>query len=182
MLARIDTTFSDTAAAQLSLGLGLPAQPALSGLTVPVPGGRVELRILGSSHQALLELDGSGCSEVVACSTGLPAGLPEQADRAFAGLGYRFRSATTRLDPAALAREAAALVEAYRDDAAALVGVFPGAPTAVTVLAATPGPAGVAWRSWHVSPQSSEIVAWRSWHVYPQSGEVVATSTEVHRR
>jgi hypothetical protein len=167
MLARIDTTFSDTAAAQLSLGLGLPAQPALSSLTVGIPGGRVELRILGSSHQALLELGGSGCSEVVACTTGLPAGLPEQADRALPGLGYRFRSTTTRLDPEALTREAAALVATYRDDAAALAGVFPGAPNAVTVLVAAPVPAGVAWRSWHV---------------YPQSSEIVATSTEVHRR
>lgn len=172
MLANIDAVYADTRAAQLALQLGLPPQPAFSRLLVPLGDGALDLRLLGHSHQVVLDADGgcgpgAACSEVVACLPGAAGGLPPRAERELGGLHYTFRSEVRLLQPRGLAAEAARLQHEFRDQAAALVGVFPGSPSATTVVAARPLPAGIGWRTWHV---------------YPQTGEIVTTTSRVRRR
>ena len=168
MLSSI-AAWAETSTEQLTLRLGLPRQPAQSELRVPLAEGALDLRLLDLSHQVVLEDDEAWCSELVARSAGEPrgGGLPARVARAFGSLDYTFRSELRRLGPEALAAEAARLVEEFRDQAAALVGVLPGAPSAVTVLAAKPLPGGVGWRTWHL---------------FPRGGEVVTTASRVRRR
>lgn len=166
MLALLDVAYADARAGQLSWRLGGPPRPVLARLVVPVDGGSLELGVLGASHQALVRVGATGCSEVVACDVGAPGPLPARTAREVAGgrLRYRFSCAVRRLAPAALAAESEALVERLTPDPDALVGIFPGSAHAATALAARPGRASVAWRTWHV---------------YPGTGEVVATASEV---
>jgi len=62
-----------------------------------------------------------------------------------------------------LAERADALVRRLGEAEAALLGAFPGSPHAITAI---------------------EVVAsgWRTWHVYPQSGEIVSTVTTFRPR
>jgi Protein of unknown function DUF2617 len=163
MLSTITAAYADTSAAQLRLEFGLPRLDAYAQLALPLSHGELDLRLLGQSHQVVMEGDGISCSETVACLDG-PAGLPCRAELPLAGAAYRFTSQVRVLGPAALEAEARALVETYADQAAALVGVFPGSPSAVTAVAVRPLPHGVGWRTWHV---------------YPQTGEVVETSSRI---
>lgn len=167
MLSRIAAAYADTSAAQLTLGLGLPALDAYAHLAVPLRDGELELRLLGNSHQVLLRTATAEYSEAVACLPSHGEGLPERAERSLDGSDYVFRSAVCVRDPDMLAAEARRLVAEYRDQAAALIGVFPGSPSAVTAIAVRPTPSGVGWRTWHL---------------YPQTGEVVTTSSKVRRR
>jgi hypothetical protein len=167
MLTRITAAYADTSAAQLSLGLGLPALDAYAELTVPLAEGALELRLLGNSHQVVLRTPTVECSEAVACLPQHGGGLPERADHDWEGSDYVFRSTVCVRDAATLAAEARRLVAEYQDQAAALVGVFPGSPHAVTAIAVRPMPSGVGWRTWHL---------------YPQTGEVVTTTSKVRRR
>lgn len=171
MLRPIPTGFRDARAVDLSLRLGLGPQPALATLTVPMRAGTLELRLLGHSHQVTVQLgapDGEDqpvLSEAVACVTG-GGQLPRTAERELTGGRYRFESETVRCDAPSLARRAEQLLEEYSEDAAALVGLFPGFPHALTVVVAQEaGPPG--------------SLAWRSWHLYPQTREIVATSSAV---
>jgi Protein of unknown function DUF2617 len=162
----LDVPYADSRAAQLSWQLGPACHQALAEVPVALPGGALDLRLLGGSHQVLLSLDGTRCSEVVACGSGVP-GLPAAIRRTLPGLRYRFRSAVSVLSAAALAAEVERLLARLADDPAALVGEFPGSRHAVTALLAEPRADGVTWRTWHA---------------YPQSGELVTTVTDVDRR
>ncbi|MGH9040327.1 MAG: DUF2617 family protein [Acidimicrobiia bacterium] len=166
MRCRLDTAYTDARAAALAWDLGGPLRLALATMTVPVPGGVVELRVLGGSHQVAVTLGGTSCSETVACG-GTPPGLPAVSERALPGLRYRFRSRVERLAPDVLARRAEVVLHRIGDDRRGLVGMFPGSPHALTALLVR-APAGG--------------VAWRTWHLYPQAGEVVVTTSQVQRR
>lgn len=166
MRCRLDTPYSDTRAGSLSWHLGAPPRPALAALTLEVWEVKIEFRLLGSSHQVVATLGASSCSETVACDAG-GAGLPPVTDRALPGLVYRFSSLVEQLPAERLSRRAESILESVGDDTSGLVGVFPGSPHALTAVRAEPRPGGVAW--------------W-TWHVYPQSGEVVVTASEVRRR
>ena len=170
MQARLEVPYRDTAAGDLVWRLGDPRHPALATLELDVPGaGRLELRLLGSSHQVVFTTPGAVVSEVVACGTGA-AGLPPAADRPLDGWEYRFRSCTHRLPPARFGHRVERLVTRLADHPSAIVGRFPGSPHAVTALlaggvpGAGPGPGGAG-------------VRWRTWHAYPQGGQLVVTAT-----
>ena len=173
MQARLLVPYRDTAADDLFWRLGDPRHPALACLELDVGGGgRLELRLLGNSHQVVFTAPGAVVSEVVACGTGVP-GLPPAADRAVDGWDYRFRSASRRLPPARFGDQVDRLVARLADHPSAIVGRFPGSPHAVTALLADrvrdagPGCAGVRWRTWHA---------------YPQDGRLVATTTTLRPR
>ena len=170
METQLQVPYRDTAADDLVWRLGEARQPALATLDLPLAGGRLELRLLGSSHQVLFTAPGADVlvSEVVACGDGAP-GLPAVADRALAGWDYRFRSAAYRAAPDRFGRRVDRLATHLSGHPAAIVGRFPGSPHAVTALLAGPGPGG-------------EGVRWRTWHAYPQDGRLVATSTTVQPR
>lgn len=177
MQTRLQVPYRDTAADDLVWRIGDPRHPALATLELDVPGGgRLELRLLGSSHQVVFTAPGAVISEVVACGTGAP-GLPPAADRAVNGWDYRFRSSIHRLPPARFGDRVDRLVARLTDHPSAIVGRFPGSPHAITALladgvpgaGADPGPGGAG-------------VRWRTWHAYPQDGRLVATTTTLRPR
>jgi hypothetical protein len=160
--------YADTSAAMLGHALGLPAQDSLGDLVVPDPvgvGSALSLRLLGASHQVLLDAPGGRVSETVACLDDPPPdALPARLECSLPVGRYAFTADVRRLAPDALRREVDALRRELAGRPHALIGVFPGAPDAVTALLAEPSPeAGtVAWRTWHVYPQTAEIAHTRS--------------------
>jgi len=163
MLATIRAPFADTRAADLSWSLGLWSlgQAPLAALAVLDlgPGDlRLQLRVLGASHQVLLATPGGSCSEVVACLPDRTAGLPSAAHRDLAGWSYSFRSHTSRHADAELTDRIARLRAELTGDPGALVGEFPGSPAAVTALRADLAAAQIGWTTWHAYPQTGELV------------------------
>jgi hypothetical protein len=152
VLIHLDVPFTDARAADLTLTLGAPREPALEVLRA----GPVELRLLGSSHQALVD-GGATLSETVACRPGGAGALPARAREG----GYRFQARVERLAPDDYARRAREIVAAVAGGG--LVGVFPGLADAFTALLLHPGP------------------SWETWHGYPQSGELVHTRSSLER-
>lgn len=167
MQAQLRVPYRDTAADDLVWRLGDPRRPALATLELDVPGGRLELRLLGSSHQVLFTAPDTVVSEVVACGVGDP-GLPPAAARAVGAWDYRFRAAVHRLPPPRFRGRVERLVARLSDDPAAIVGRFPGSPHAVTALLA--------------GGDGNGAIRWRTWHAYPQDGRLVTTSTTVQPR
>lgn len=162
MLSVLSVPYADVRADQLRWGFR-PAPGALAALRLEGPAATLELRLLGSSHAAVLTVGGQEHSEVVACaSKGDDGGEPMPADVevALPGMTYRFRSRTSS-PPEGLDSLATALRARFSGHGTSLVGAFPGDPDALTVLHAE-------------SP-----LRWRTWHLYPNSGEVVRTFSTV---
>jgi hypothetical protein len=171
--AQLRVPYRDTAADDLVWRLGEPRRPALATLALAVAGGRLELRLLGSSHQVVFTAPPSMggravVSEVVACGTGTP-GLPPAAQRVVDGWTYEFRAVTHCLAADRFGPRVDGLVGRLAGRPDAIVGRFPGSPHAVTALLAGPGPGGTG-------------VRWRTWHAYPQDGRLVSTATTVRPR
>jgi hypothetical protein len=171
--AQLRVPYRDTAADDLVWRLGEPRRPALATLALAVGGGRLELRLLGSSHQVVFTAPPSMggravVSEVVACGTGTP-GLPPAAQRVVDGWTYEFRAVTHCLAADRFGPRVDGLVARLAGRPDAIVGRFPGSPHAVTALLAGPGPGGTG-------------VRWRTWHAYPQDGRLVSTATTVRPR
>ncbi|MFC3998981.1 DUF2617 family protein [Nocardiopsis sediminis] len=171
MLQTITQPFVDTRAADLSWTIGHPPIAPLAARTVdPLVGGpRVELRILGASHQVLVEAAGPGwLTETVACLPGTDGGLPAQASPAVHGVRhYDFASSVRRLAPKAFAAQAQKTARAVAAHPCGLLATFPGSPDAITGL---------------VVRADGHALLWRSWHAYPQTGELVTTTTSLDPR
>lgn len=170
MLVTITAPYVDTSAADLCYALDLPEQPALHTLDITPdvrPDLRLRLRLLGASHQAVLDLDDTRLVETVACLPGrrpeLPPGVTDES------VGYGFTARVSRPAPESFATQVARLQQEYADDPYALIGVFPGSSDAVTAL-----------RTWF--PASGAWIAWHTVHAYPQTGELVETETMVSMR
>lgn len=161
MLAPLTVPFVDARADALSWWLGDDAPPALASLVLPGSTGSLELRLLGASHQVIATAGAARCPEVVACGVRRPA-LPARHDAAVGDARYRFTSTTTAYDATSLSRLARDLRLRCAGSARALVGVFPGSPDALTVLAGREVRGGWAWSSWHVYPGAGEVVRTRS--------------------
>ena len=160
MLVRLELPYADVSARELSLRLDAPRRPALERLLVSAGGFEIELRLLGSSHQAIV--DGDLLRETVACGAGTELGLPARSRRRAAGLAYSFSARVRSLPPAAFAERAGALTAAAAADPSGLVGVFPGRDGAFTSLQVRERPGGAAWVTWHGYPQTGELVRTRS--------------------
>ncbi|HEY0699412.1 MAG TPA: DUF2617 family protein [Micromonospora sp.] len=192
MLVTLDTGYADTTAADLSFTTTAPEQPALlvldlgdlaaggaaaGGATVSVatasvardaPSGlHLRLRLLGASHQVVLDTPAGRLIETVACLPGQRPELPATVDDR--ATGYRFTARVLRLSPAELSARTAGLRAELAADPYALVGVFPGSRDAITGLRAA--------RS--ALPGGEPTVRWQTWHAYPQTGELVETETAV---
>lgn len=76
MLTTLNTSYTDTRAADLAWALGREPLPALATLDLELDGARLQLRLLGASHQVLLEEERGSCSETVACIAGSSTPLP----------------------------------------------------------------------------------------------------------
>jgi hypothetical protein len=141
VLVTLDTPYADTTAADLRFALDLPELPALATLTLDTgPHRRLELRLLGASHQVVLHTPAGRLTETVACLPAAADGLPRRLVRP----DYAFRAEIRRLRGTLNAR--------------ALAGEFPGSPDALTVIAAE----GTTWWTVHAYPQSGEIVRTRT--------------------
>lgn len=158
----LDRPYADVRAADLSLAVGLPPQDALARLAVPLPDGTtLEVRLLGASHQILLDVDGRAWSETVSCGAAPEPGLPRTA----LDLGparYEFTARVDVLPPRRFARRVGLIAARVAAERHGLVGEFPGAAYAVTALSAQPRPDGVTWRTWHSYPGEWSIVRTRS--------------------
>lgn len=175
MLATLDVPYVDTRATDLVWTLNHPVLPALAMVTASrtAPGGTLELRVLGASHQVVLHDENDDISDIVetvACLPGHRPHLPGSVDRNIGGRRYEFRAGVEYLsvdDVRARAHELRRLADDGEPGRAAVVAAFPDDPDALTALATfTARPHGTGWRTWHL---------------YPNSRQVVTTSTEVVR-
>ncbi len=162
--------FADARAADLGLHLGLAPQPALAVCTVDGDGWTAELRILGASHQVLIERgEHTLWSETVACH--MPVTNSELVSlpvRLRIGTRYEFRSQIVRLEPADFRQAVAELLDDHGgdQDGLALCARFPGDQLGATALRLDP----------HDRRDSADL-CWRTWHTYPRTGELVTTSS-----
>lgn len=153
--------YADTRADQLVLTLREPLLPALAERSWQVGSVHVSLRLLGASHQVVVSGRTDFC-ETVACLPHRPANLPAELH----DTGYRFHADVTAASSDRL-RAVVDDLSRRADDAEVagtpvLLGRFPRHPLAVTALFAQIGDAVVTWQTWHVYPQSGEIVETRS--------------------
>lgn len=160
MLTTLQVPYVDTSAGELAWTLDHPQVPGLIMHRVALPGGDVELRVLGASHQVILRHDDTELIETVACLPGAEPHLPGRAVRPVNGRTYTFESRVAEVTTRELRRRVAAL----RCDDDVLVAAFPSEPDAVTALR----PDG-----------DASAVRWQTWHVYPRNKQIVHTSTEV---
>lgn len=159
MLATLDTPYFDTRADALSFTLGLPPLEALAVLPLEHAGVRVELRLLGASHQVFA----GAVSETVACLPGNPGPLPPAVQAILGGWSYDFTAGVrAHGSDAEFAEAVDALCARLRSRGDALTGTFPGSPYAVTALALEGSGPGLGWRTWHAYPQTREIVTTRT--------------------
>jgi hypothetical protein len=167
MLVRLDLPYADVRAGDLRHSIGGDPLPALDTLVADTPLWRVELRLLGCSHQALVD-GGEEICETVACEPGRDGALPPHSRGGARTGDYAFRARVEHLTPSAYEARAEALLAVAANDPRALVGVFPsdgGAAFTALRLDALPGQ-----------------VAWSTWHGYPQTGELVVTESRLEAR
>lgn len=178
-VTRLRVPFADVAAAGLRWALGLPERPGVASRTCVLPCGvRVELRVLGASHQVVVErADARSVSETMACDLAdddRAGPLPGRAVRD----GYAFTSHVVTPGPAELGAAVRAVERRCAAAPYAVVAAFPGHPDAVTAIALDLHPAG-----------EPDALSWETWHAYPHTGELVHTHSvltpsappEVHR-
>lgn len=166
MQATLAAPYADVRAADLALELDAPDAPALETLKLVLGVFRLELRLLGHSHQAVVTAPGFALSETVSCrpAGGDVARLPGARAVRRDGRAYAFSADVLEL----AGFDGEALVAAVAADPRGLVGVFGGQAGAFTALrgAAVEGP-------------GASGVRWETWHAYPQTGELVRTTGEV---
>ncbi|MEV6997567.1 DUF2617 family protein [Streptomyces sp. NPDC093982] len=167
MLTTLNTAYTDTRATDLAWALGREPLPALATLDLELAGTKLQLRLLGASHQVLLEEERGICSETVACMPGSSTPLPLGVAKRAGDWEYEFAARVEVLSPGQFAGRAQELLALVSDHPHGLAGVFPGSPHAFTAMLAQ-----------HHEGQ----VHWRTWHAYPQDGQLVATRTRVGMR
>ncbi|MEU6528345.1 DUF2617 family protein [Streptomyces sp. NPDC046928] len=164
MLTTLKTAYSDTRAADLAWTLGREPLPALATLDLELDGTRLQLRLLGASHQILVDEERGRCSETVACIPGSSTPLPLGVAKRAGDWEYEFAARVEVLSPGQFAGRAQELLALVADHPHGLAGVFPGSPYAFTAMLAR---------------RHEGQVHWRTWHAYPQDGQLVATRTRV---
>jgi len=191
MHATLTTSYTDTRADALGWCLGLPPLPALATRDVELGGLKLELRLLGASHQMLIDADlgfdagsdrgfdpGIGSagsvgpvgpvgsralvSETVACLPGAASPLPARAATTLGRWEYEFTALTQSFTDAAFATRVREIVDLASGHEHGLVGDYPGLPYAVTAMVVERCGAGAVWSTWHTYPQEGRIVSTRS--------------------
>jgi hypothetical protein len=164
MLTTLKTAYSDTRAGDLAWALGREPLPALATLELQLADARVQLRLLGASHQVILEEGRGSCSETVACMPGSTAPLPMGVSRQLEGWDYEFASRVETLSEGSFVGRAQELIALVAEHPNGLAGTYPGSPHAFTAL---------------LVQRHEDQVHWRTWHSYPQEGRLVSTRTRV---
>lgn len=164
MLTTLKTAYTDTRAGDLAWALGREPLPALASLDLELTSAKLQLRLLGASHQVLLEEERGICSETVACIAGSSTPLPLGVAKRVGDWEYEFAARVEVLTPGSFAGRAQELLALVADHPHGLAGVFPGSPHAFTAL---------------LAHRQGGQVHWRTWHAYPQDGQLVSTRTRV---
>ncbi|AJE83524.1 MULTISPECIES: DUF2617 family protein [Streptomyces] len=164
MLTTLNTAYSDTRADDLAWALGREPLPALASLDLELSNVRLQLRLLGASHQVILEQEEGICSETVACIPGSRTPLPLGVAKRIGDREYEFAARVETLSQGQFAGRAQELIALVSEHPHGLAGVFPGSPYAFTAL---------------LAQCHDGQVHWRTWHAYPQDGQLVATRTRV---
>lgn len=164
MLTTLQTAYSDTRAADLAWALGREPLPALAVLDLELGGSKVQLRLLGASHQVLLEEERRTCSETVACLPGSSTPLPLGVAKSLGDWDYEFAARVETLSEGSFAGRAQELLALVSGHPHGLAGTFPGSPYAFTAM---------------LAHRTEGQVGWRTWHAYPQEGQLVVTRTRV---
>ncbi|MEU6174555.1 DUF2617 family protein [Streptantibioticus parmotrematis] len=176
MLTTLQTAYTDTRAGDLAWRLGKEPLPALAvvdlDLDLDLGASRtsrvqVQMRLLGASHQVLVDASGGGCSETVACMPGSRTPLPLGVAERVGDWEYEFAARVETLPRGTFAGRAQELLALVAEHPNGLAGRFPGDPNAFTAMLVQRGPEG------------GGEVQWRTWHAYPQEGRLVATRTRV---
>ncbi|WP_049565404.1 DUF2617 family protein [Streptomyces sp. SBT349] len=162
MLTTIHTAFTDTRASDLAWALGREPLPALATLDLELVDARVQLRVLGASHQVLLDCPEGTCSETVACIPGSNTPLPLGVSKRLGHFEYEFAACVESLSAGSFAGRAQELLALVSGHPQGLAGLFPGEPNAFTALLAQRKGAQVHWRTWHSYPQEMRLVATRT--------------------
>ncbi|MCZ7415360.1 MULTISPECIES: DUF2617 family protein [unclassified Streptomyces] len=164
MLTTLKTAYTDTRAGDLAWALGREPLPALATLDLELDGIRAQLRLLGASHQVLLDDESGSCSETVACMPGSSSPLPLGVSKRLGRWEYAFATRVETLSRGSFAGRAQDLLALVAEHPNGLAGTFPGDPYAFTAL---------------LVQRHGGQVSWRTWHAYPQEGRLVATRTRV---
>ncbi|MFC7217048.1 DUF2617 family protein [Streptomyces polyrhachis] len=175
MLTTLQTSYTDTRAADLAWRLGMRPLPALAVLPLRIDEMDVQLRLLGASHQVILEGPDGSCSETVACLPGSSTPLPLGVSKQIGDFDYEFSAHVEHLSAGAFGVRAQELLALVAEHPHGLAGVFPGSPHAFTALLVhrQGGGGGSGGRG------GGDSVGWRTWHAYPQEGRLVTTRTRV---
>lgn len=164
MLTNLTTAYTDTRADDLAWALGREPLPALAVLDLELSGAKLQLRLLGASHQVLLEEAQGSCSETVACMPGSSTPLPLGVAKRLGDWEYEFAARVETLSQGPFAGRAQELLALVADHPQGLAGTFPGSPYAFTAM---------------LAQRIDGQVQWRTWHAYPQEGSLVVTRTRV---
>ncbi|MFF3562110.1 DUF2617 family protein [Streptomyces sp. NPDC002574] len=171
MLTTLQTAYTDTRAGDLAWCLGKEELPALAvldrelpgiGTAVAAPAVQVQMRLLGASHQVVLDSPSGRCSETVACMPGSSTPLPFGVARRVSGWDYEFAARIETLSRGGFAGRAQELLALVADHPNGLAGTFPGDPHAFTAMLVQYSGGSVLWRTWHAYPQEGRLVATRS--------------------
>ncbi|MGK5532064.1 DUF2617 family protein [Streptomyces sp. URMC 129] len=162
MLTTIHTAYTDTRATDLAWALGREPLPSLATLDLELADARVQLRVLGASHQVLLDCREGTCSETVACMPGSNTPLPLGVSKRLGNFEYEFAARVESLSAGSFAGRAQELLALVADHPHGLAGLFPGDPNAFTALLAHRRGGQVHWRTWHAYPQERRLVATRT--------------------
>ncbi|MEU2234362.1 DUF2617 family protein [Streptomyces vietnamensis] len=167
MLTTLKTSYTDTRASDLAWALGREPLPALAVLDLELSGAKLQLRLLGASHQVLLEEEGRHCSETVACMPGSSTPLPLGVSKRVGEWEYEFAARVETMSQGSFAGRAQELLALVADHPNGLAGTFPGSPYAFTAM---------------LAQRHEGQVRWRTWHAYPQEGQLVVTRTRIGAR
>jgi Protein of unknown function DUF2617 len=167
MLTTLKTSYTDTRAADLAWRLGMEPLPALAVLDLRLGAITVQLRLLGASHQVLLEDEAGNCSETVACLPGSSTPLPLGVAKQVGDWEYEFGARVEAFAPGAFEARAQELLALVAEHPHGLAGTFPGSPHAFTAL---------------LVHRCDGRMGWRTWHAYPQEGRLVSTRTRLGAR
>lgn len=162
MLTTLKTAYSDTRSGDLAWALGRGPLPALATLDLALDGSAVQLRLLGASHQVLVEGPHGRCSETVACMPGRSSPLPLGVSERLGDLEYGFAARVETLAAGSFRARAQELLALVCDHPHGLAGTFPGSPYAFTALLAQAEEGQLHWRTWHSYPQEGHLVCTRT--------------------
>ncbi|MYR07067.1 DUF2617 family protein [Gordonia sp. SID5947] len=166
---RLQVRYADTSARRLTFSLTAELQEPLARCDRRIGARTLSLRLLGASHQVVVDDGVHRLCETVACLPGIDEPLPASVDTD----GYTF---TSRIEPCETDRMESVVGDLDRRvgdhlaaGAPAVMGHFPGLPLAITAVIAA------------AADDDDDTISWQTWHTYPQNSELVVTSSKLRR-